>query len=65
MKIDIDLLCNARPENVERLARALRIPLPVRPEGPALLRWRRHAAKAVARAIEAERAILPRAMAPW
>lgn len=65
MRLDFQAIYEARPENVERLARALRVPLPPRPEEPALLRWRRDAANTLARAIEAERAFLTRARAPW
>ena len=65
MTLDFLALFDARPENLERLARAMRVPLPPRPDGPALLRWRREAAKKLAAAIEAERAVLTRAGAPW
>lgn len=55
MRLDFWSIYEARPENVERLARAIRVPLPPRPDGPALLRWRREAARKLARAMRAER----------
>lgn len=63
--LDFLSLVEARPENLERLAAAMGVSLPPRPDGPALLRWRRQAARTLADAIRAERDMLTRARAPW
>lgn len=66
MNLDVDTLILARPEALERLARALRVTLRRRPaDGPALLRWRRQAARVLADRLAAERRVLTRAGAPW
>lgn len=63
MQLDASCLREAKLENLERLARALRIPLPS-PGVRAEVRHRR-LVDAIARAIREERQILTRAGAPW